>query len=107
MLNILRRALYTNQHLTPHKLILVYTEERNELSKALVLRIQKELRDVYLNAMETDRVIDSSQVPFTVFITKRTMMDGVVELQHYNPKIREEVHVSNLTERLLLQAGHW
>lgn len=84
---------------------MVYSEERNRVSEALAKRIQSELRQAYLNASETDKLIDSSQVPFTVIIKARTLIDGVLELQHFNPKIREEVHVSNLTERLLLQTG--
>lgn len=95
-----------SKSLVPHKLILVYSEEpQNKVAAALSKRIQKELQDVHLNAWTTDKLVESAQVPYTVIITNRTMSDGVVELQHFNPKIREEVHVSSLTDRLLAQTG--
>lgn len=106
MLLSLTRSLFTNQSSLPRKLILVYSEERNKISEALARRIQRELRAAHLNAhVETDSRVVSAQVPYTVVITRRTLEDGVLDLEYQNPKIREEVHVSNLTERLLHQTG--
>lgn len=86
---------------SPHKLILIYLENRDRVAQALAKRICKELQEVYLNARETDKLIDSPQIPYTVVITDRTMFDGVIGLRHNKPKITEEVHVSNLKDRLL------
>lgn len=102
MLRLFQRTLYTSQSSTPRKLILLYLEEKNEVLEALSNRIQQELKQVYLTALKTDEIIQSPQVPYTVIINKRTMIDGVLELQHYIPDIREEVHVSNLVNRILL-----
>lgn len=105
MLKFIYRKFYTSPSLNPKRLILVYLEERSKLSEALAKRIQNDLRKVHLNALETDKIVQSSQVPYTVIINKRTLIDGVLELLHYNPNVKEEVHVSNLTEKLLLQTG--
>lgn len=87
------------------KLILIYSECQNKLTGALSKRIQDELRTANMIALQSDKLIDSPQVPFTVVIKDRTLEDGVLELQHQKPRIREEVHVSDLTERILLQTG--
>lgn len=105
MLITLVRYLYTNQSTNLRKLVLIYQEEKGALAAALAQRIQRELKEAHFHAMETDTLVDSAQVPYTVIITNRTLSDGVVHLKHFKPKINEEVHVSNLTERLLLQAG--
>lgn len=105
MLRLIHRTFYTSQTIVSKKFILVYLEEKNELSEALARRIQRDLKENYFNAQEIDKIIQSSQVPYTVIINKRTLTDGVLELKHYNPDIKEEVHVSNLIERLLLQTG--
>lgn len=85
--------------------MLIYSEYASKLSGALTKRIQDELRAAHVTALQTDKIIDCPQVPFTVVIKERTMEDGVLELQHQKPRIREEVHVSDLTERILLQTG--
>lgn len=97
-----------SHHYEPKKLILIYldqTADKNIVLKALSNRIKKELHQIHLNALETDKLIQSPQVPYTILISDRTLFDGVVLLKHFEPRINEEVHVSNLTERLLLQTG--
>lgn len=91
--------------LVPRKLILIFPEYRNRITEALAVRIQRELKSVYLNAMQTDKLIESAHVPYSIIINKRTLQDGVLELKHFDPRIKEEVHVTNLKERLLLQTG--
>lgn len=103
MSKILIRAIHLTNSVNPHKLILIYLEHKNKVAMALAERIRRELRQAHLNALQTDQIVYSPQVPYTVVITGRTMTDGVLQLQHFKPKIKEEVHVSNLTERLTLQ----
>lgn len=103
MSRLINRFFSTNQSATPRKLILLYQEDKTEHSKVLSQLIEKELKKVYLTAYETDKIVESSQVPYTVIITSRTLVDGVLLLQHYNPKIQEEVLVSDLKRKLLLQ----
>lgn len=103
MFRLLKRSLFTNQSATPRKLILLYQQDKTELSQALSQRIKKELKEAYLTAHEIDEIFDSPQVPYTVIITNRTLVDGVLLLQHYNTKIREEVHVSDLKQKLVIQ----
>lgn len=102
-MKLLHRSLFTHQSSIPRKLILLYQEDKSELAGALSQRIKKELKEVYLTAHETDKIVDSPVVPYTVIITSRTLVDGVLLLQHNNPKIREEVHVSDLKQKLMLQ----
>lgn len=104
MLRLWSRAIHLNQCSPPHKLILVYAEYKSPLTEALAKRVRNELRAVYLNAMETDKIVESPQVPYTVIITEQTLVDGVLHLRHFNPKISEEVHVSQLADRLLIHA---
>lgn len=87
------------------RLVLIYSEYKSKLSGALSKRIQDELKAAHITALQTEKIIDCPQVPFTVVIKERTLDDGVIELQHHKPKIREEVHVSDLTERIQLQTG--
>lgn len=101
MLKLLHRSLYTCQLLPPKKFILIYLEERSKLSEALAKRIQNDLKENDLNAQETDKIFESSQVPYTIIISKRTLIDGVLEVKHYHPSVKEEVHVSNLVNNLL------
>lgn len=103
MLRLLSRSLYTNQSLAPRKLVLLYQADKSELSNALSQHIKHELKEAHLTAFETDKLVDSPQVPYTIIITDRTMVDGVLLLQHQNPKIQEEVHVSNIKQKLLQQ----
>lgn len=102
---VISRKFYTCQAPSPRKLTLIYQEYKDRVSDALSQRIQRELQEVHLNAFTTDRLIISPQVPYTVIITQRTMSEGIIDLQHFRPRIREEVHVSNLRERLLVQTG--
>lgn len=100
--------MYTFSQFRPNptrKLILIYSEYQSKLSEALSKRIQEDLKAAHMVALQTDKVIDCPQVPFTVVIKERTMEDGVLELQHQKPRIREEVHVRDLTGRILLQTG--
>lgn len=105
MLTNFLRVIHTNHSFKPHRLILIYREEKGKLTEALAKRIQHELRQAHLNAMETDMVVESAKVPYTIIISRRTLSDGVLYLQHYSPKIKEEVHVSNLTEKILQQTN--
>lgn len=79
---------------------------QNEVANALAKRIQSELKEAKFNVSLTSVVIKSPQVPYTVMITEQTLDDGVLRLLHFNPCITEEVHVSNLRDKLLLQAGN-
>lgn len=99
------RGIHLNRTSNPHKLILVYLEHRNKLARALSERICHELREAHLNAQPTDKMVESPHVPYTIVITERTMLDGVARMQHYKPRIYEEVHVSDLKERILQQMG--
>lgn len=99
------RTFFTNQPVVDRKLILIFAQEDNQLSQALADRIKRELRQVNLNAFKTEKLIYSSQVPYTVIITKETLKDGILKLQHHNPKQCEQVHVSDLPERLLLETN--
>lgn len=102
---IAARWIYLNRTSNPHKLILVHLEHRSKLAQALSERICHELREVHLNAQQTDKIIESPHVPYTVVITERTLFDGVTRLQHYKPRIDEEVHVGDLRDRILQQMG--
>lgn len=97
------RKLFTSQSSTFRKLILVHLDvkEEIEVARALANRIQSELRASHLNVSQTNELIESSQVPYTIVITDQTISDGVLKLKHYQPRITEEVHVSNLKDRLL------
>lgn len=117
----IKRFLFTRSQLMPNsvqrRLILIYIDNKpqqtadddnsNEMKilSTLSKRIKKELNQVYLNALETDKLIESPQVPYTVIITQQTLFDGILKLKHFEPKINEEVHVTQLTDRLLLQTG--
>lgn len=105
MLKSSLRLIHTQNSKVAHKLILIYQQHKSQVTEALARRIQSELRQVHLNALETDKLIASSHVPYTVVITERTLVDGVLELLHHNPRVKEEVHVSSLTDRLLMQSG--
>lgn len=100
MIKNLTRLIYTNQATTPRKSILIYAEHRNQVAAALARRIRSELRSIFLNACETEKLVESPHVPCTVVITERTLVDGVLILHHFKPKIKEEVHVSKVAERL-------
>lgn len=105
LLALITRPLHLNSKALPHKLVLIYLEQqtrKNQVAQALAKRICRELNEVHLNAQQTDKIIESPQVPHTVKITERTLSDGVLLLQHFKPKIDEEVHVSQLRERLLM-----
>ena len=58
-----------------------------------------------MNAQQTDKLILSCHVPYTIVITERTMFDGVLKLKHFTPRVDEEVHVSDLRDRILHQMG--
>lgn len=105
MFRLCNRAIHISQSCTPHKLILIYTRHKSPITEALAQRVRKELRAVYLNALETDKIVQSPQVPYTVVITDRALVDGVLHLRHFHPRITEEVHVSQLTDKLLQQAN--
>lgn len=99
------RSIHLNRSASTHKLILVYLEEQtkeNKIAQALAKRICNELNEAHLNVQQTDKIIKSPLIPHTIRITERTLTDGVLLLQHYKPSIDEEVHVSQLKERLLL-----
>lgn len=101
MQTIVRRFIHLNKHpVPPHKLILIYTEHKDKVSTALAKRLLKELRDSHLNVHQTDKPVHSSQVPYTITITRRSMVDGVLQLRHYKPSISEEVHVTDIKSRL-------
>lgn len=105
---LLARKIYTNQPSIPRKLILVYLDVNNdtELAIALARRIETELKAVHLNVSQTDKLINSAHIPMTVVVTDQTMIDGVLKLKHFEPSITEEVHISNLKDRLLMQTGN-
>lgn len=97
----MKRFIHLNKHpVPPHKLILIHAEHNDQISGALAKRLLKELRDSHLNVRQTDKPVHSSQVPYTITITARTMIDGVLELRHYKPSISEEVHVTDIKSRL-------
>lgn len=101
MERLFRRCIHLNKPpVPPHKLILIYPEHKDRVSNALAKRLLKELSDLYLNVFETEKPLYSSQVPYTITITERTMVDGVLELRHHKPTISEEVHVSDIKSRL-------
>lgn len=104
---ISRRPFHLAQCGQPHKLILIYNSEPDDkVAEALSVRIRDSLRQVHMKVFHTEKIVFSPQVPYTVVITERTLVDGVLQLQHYRPRISEEVHVSNLVERLLTQFGN-
>jgi hypothetical protein len=103
--SFITRSFHLNATASPHKLILIYLEQQtkeSQIARALAERICKELNEAYLNAQQTDKIIESPQVPHTVKITERTLFDGVILLQHFKPRIDEEVHVSQLKDKLLM-----
>lgn len=93
------RHLFTNNSHLPRKLLLIHIENKDcDLISALATRIKKELKDAHINVQETDRFIDSPFVPLTIIIKTKTLQDGILELQHNRPRVKEEVHVSHLVK---------
>lgn len=100
---VFRRHFHLNNKHSPHKLILVHQDYRNQLTEALARRICEELRRSHLHAHQTDMIVQSSQVHYNVVITERTLNDGILKLMHHKPKIAEEIHVSDLLKRITPQ----
>lgn len=82
------------------KLVLIYIEAKpSKLVEALAERIQRELRESQVFSSRVDKIMHSPEAPYTVVIDDRTLVDGIVRLKHYRPKIYEEVHVSDLKSK--------
>jgi len=98
---IISRGFHLNKKINPNKLILIYQEHKSQISDALAERICTELRESHLNAHPTDAIIHSTHVSYNIVITDRTLTDGVLKLVHFKPRVCEEVHVSEILQRLL------
>lgn len=92
---------HLNYTSNPHRVILIYLEHKSKLTQALSERICRDLRDVHRYAQLSEKIIDSPYVPFTIMVTERTLQDGVVMLRHFNPRISEQVHISDLKDKIL------
>lgn len=80
-------------------------EDHIPVAKALSKRIVKEFEESNVTVSPTDEPKASKDAPFTVIITDRTLEIGVIDLLHFTPAIREELHISNLKYRVLLEFG--
>lgn len=74
--------------------------EKFQVARALSERIRRELREINLVTSESDELTKANDIDFTIMITDQTMNEGIVRLRHRSPKVTEEVHVTNLGERL-------
>lgn len=64
----------------------VAVTKKTEVAQALANRIRNEVGQVQPGAP-------------SITITDQTLFDGIVKLNHFRPKVTEEVHVANLSEK--------
>lgn len=75
------------------------TSVKCPVSQTLAKRIEADLKSAHFQVSQINKLNEAPKA-FTVIITDRTLEDGVLKLQHIFPNLAEEVHVSDLRDRL-------